>query len=93
MIPRTPVFHAERHSMDDEPAPEQINVSVLASQAVARHTECLNAWLAAPMHERGHHSVRIAVAWKDVRKYGMSGEAATCASTLMRSHHKLKSRT
>lgn len=90
MIPRTPVFHGDLPGNSGEIAPEQINVSMLASQAVARHTECVRNWLAAPRHERGHHTVRTTTAWRDVRRYGMASEAATAASVLMRAQHKLK---
>lgn len=88
MIPRPPTFHGSLS--DDVPDEPEITTSALASQAVGHHTHLVRDWLAAPVHERGHYTTSISLAWREVRKYGMTGSASVAAQGLMRAQRKLK---
>ena len=91
MIPRTPTFHGLPDDvLDDAPDIPPVADNILASQAVGRHTQLVRDWLAAPWHERGHYITAIAVAWRDVRHYGMASAASMAANGIMQSARKLK---
>lgn len=66
------------------------STAVIASQAIAEHTLCVREWLSAPMHERGYYATRVDAAWRAVRASGVTSQASTAATCLLRFNGKLK---